>query len=327
MGFRPLTNLIDAVLDKTIAPGYSRLGYQARKHWWPADPPPGALAGKRVVVTGASSGLGAATAVGVARLGATVHLVGRTAERLESAADRIRREVTGAEVVIDPCDVSDLDAVRAFAADLSQRVESIHALVHNAGVMPAERTTTAQGHELTLATHVLGPFLLTELLRDKLAASDHARVVWVSSGGMYAKPFTHEVAWDLELEHGEYSGSAAYARTKRMQVIVSAMLSERLAGDGVYVHSMHPGWADTPGVQDSMPRFVKAAGPILRTAEQSADTIVWLTAAPGATECTGDFWHDRRTRPITYLPSQVEEARDRQRLWDFCCEATDVTPA
>ncbi|MGH3425260.1 MAG: SDR family NAD(P)-dependent oxidoreductase, partial [Nocardioidaceae bacterium] len=289
--------------------------------------PPGSLSGKRVVVTGASSGLGRAAAVGVARLGGAVHLVGRSAERLEAAAQHVRQQVPAADLAVDPCDVSDLDDVRRYAADLAGRTDSLHALVHNAGVMPPERTESAQGHELALATHVLGPFLLTDLLRERLAADADARVLWVSSGGMYAKPFTHEIAQDLEYERDTYSGATAYARTKRMQVIVAAMLSERLVGDDTVVHSMHPGWADTPGVQASLPRFARFAGPLLRSAADGADTIVWLTAAPEVAGTTGLFWQDRRPRPITYLPTQLETADDRQRLWDFCCAATDDTPA
>lgn len=327
MAASPLTKFLDTVLDKAVAPGYSRLGYAARQAWWPADPPADALAGKHAVVTGASSGIGAAISVGLARLGATVHVVGRSAERLEPVADRIRREIPRAEPVVDECDVSDFDSVRAFAARLGGRTESIQALVHNAGTMPQRRTETAQGHELALATHVLGPFLLTELLREKLCAADRARVVWMSSGGMYAKPFTHDLAEDLEFRQDEYSGTAAYARSKRMQVVVARMMSERLAGGDIFVHSMHPGWVDTPGFQDGLPRFTKLTKPILRTPEQGADTAVWLCGSPEATVASGLFWHDRRARHTTYVPAQIEEADDRQILWDYCCEATGITPA
>jgi dehydrogenase/reductase SDR family protein 12 len=325
----PLTAALDTILDKTIVPGYSSLGPALRRHWWPADPDPQALVGRHVVVTGASSGLGRAAATGIARLGATVHLVGRTADRLRDAADIIRRDVPAADLLEEVCDVSDLDAVRAYAADLAARVPVLHAIVHDAGVMPPERTETAQGHELALATHVIGPLLLTELLRANLAAADSPRVVVVSSGGMYSAPLDASIGDDVEYREGEYAGIRAYARTKRMQVSLTELLAGRYAGDGITAHSMHPGWADTPGITDSLPRFATLVKPVLRTAEQGADTIVWLTAAPEATASTGRFWSDRRRRPTYYLPGTTDDPAARRTVWGYVCDAAgiDVVPA
>ncbi|MBA3232337.1 MAG: SDR family NAD(P)-dependent oxidoreductase [Propionibacteriales bacterium] len=320
-----VTSVLDSALDRAVLPGYSRIGPLLRRNWWPDDPEPDALRGKRVVVTGASSGLGTATAADLARLGATVHLVGRKQSRLREAAALISEDVPEAVLVVDECDVSDLDAVRAYAADLTERLGSLDGLVHDAGVLPPERSTSAQGHELAFATHILGPFLLTVLLRDLLATADDARVVWVSSGGMYTRPFTHELATDLEYEHGDYSGPIAYARTKRMQVIVAEQLAERFASHGVVVHSMHPGWAATPGITDSLPRFAKLIGPVLRTPAEGADTIVWLMASTEAVATTGQFWCDRRPRATSYLPWRKDSAADRQLLWDYCCTVTGVT--
>ena len=195
---------------------------------------------------------------------------------------------------------------------------ALHALVHNAGVLPPERTETDDGHELTVATHVLGPHLLTSELRPLLAAGTDARVVFVSSGGMYTAPLRTD---DPEFRQGTYSGNAAYARTKRMQVVLAELLADDLAGDGTVVHSMHPGWADTPGVASSMPGFHKLTGPLLRTSEQGADTAVWLTAATEPGRCTGLFWHDRAPRPTHYLPRTGETPAARAALWNLCVEA------
>ena len=322
----PVTNTLDVILDRTVIPGYTRIGPRLRRRWWPADPAPDSLAGKRVVVTGASSGLGTAAVRGLAALGGTVHMVGRSEARLGETAARILDEQPDASLVVDACDVSDFAAVRAYAAGLAQRHDSLHALVHDAGVMPPERTESPQGHELTLATHVLGPLLLTELLRGRLRTEDGARVIWVSSGGMYTQPFTHEVATDLEYLAEDYNGTNAYARTKRMQVILAEELAERYAEDGICVHSMHPGWADTPGVTDSLPRFATVMGPLLRTPAEGADTIVWLTASPEAAATTGEFWCDRRPRATAFFPWQHETDEDRRLLWDFCVSATGIEP-
>ncbi|MET0928976.1 MAG: SDR family NAD(P)-dependent oxidoreductase [Aeromicrobium sp.] len=320
----PLTNALDTILDKTVVPGFSSIGPALRRHWWPADPETYALVGRHVVVTGASSGLGRAAATGIARYGATVHLVGRKADRLRDAAEIIRRDVPDADLLEEVCDVSDLDAVRAYAADLGERVPVLHAIVHDAGVMPPERTETDQGHELALSTHVLGPLLLTELLRENLAAADAPRVVIVSSGGMYSAPLDDSIGDDVEYRRGDYEGIRAYARTKRIQVTMAELLAGRYAGDGITVHSMHPGWADTPGITDSLPRFAKVVKPVLRTAEQGADTIVWLTASPDATDSTGLFWSDRRPRSTYFLPGRSDDPAARRKVWAYVCDAAGV---
>ena len=323
----PLTSALDAVLDKSVLLGYSSIGPALRRRWWPADPPEGSLTGRHVVVTGASGGLGQAAALGIARQGAIVHLVGRTASRLTESAGSIRREVPGAELLEEVCDVSDLDAVRAYAADLRGRLGALHAIVHDAGVMPPERSESAQGHELALATHVLGPVLLTEELRPTLAAAESPRVVIVSSGGMYSAPLNSSIGNDLEYESGAYEGIRAYARTKRIQVTAGEILARRYAGDGIAVHSMHPGWAETPGITESMPGFAKVIKPILRTADDGADTIVWLTASDKALLGTGQFWCDRAPRAAYYLPGRKDDPEARRRVWEQVCADIDISPS
>ena len=132
---------------------------------------------------------------------------------------------------------------------------------------------------------------------------------------------------DLQTERLEFDGPAVYARTKRAQVILTEMLAERLAGTGVVVHAMHPGWADTPGVQTSLPRFHRVTRPLLRNAEQGADTIVWLGAAAEPARSSGGFWHDRRRRPTHRLPSTRETADDRLALWEACERLSGLTAA
>ncbi|WP_406830489.1 SDR family NAD(P)-dependent oxidoreductase [Pedococcus sp. KACC 23699] len=305
---------LDWAMDKSLVLGYTRLGPRLRRSWWPADPRPACLAGRHVLVTGASGGLGLAAAQQIAALGATVHLLGRKAERLESARTELLAAEPSARVEIAPCDLSDLDAVRGFCADFSARVPELHALVHNAGVLPPERRTTAQGHELTLATHVLGPHLMTALLADNLRGG---RVVVVSSGGAYGQKLPVD---DLEYTQGDYSGVTAYARTKRMQLVITEQWADRLRGR-VSVHSMHPGWADTPGVTESLPGFNKVMGPLLRSPAEGADTVTWLVATDDPIG-TGGFWHDRSRRPTHYAPIGVETASQRQRFWEFVVAAT-----
>jgi dehydrogenase/reductase SDR family member 12 len=303
-----LAGAVDTLLDRSIVLGYGSLGLEARRRLpgWPADPP--RMDGRVVLVTGAGSGLGQAACIGFARLGARVRALGRNPERARAAAEAVRAQVPDADVAPVACDVSSLAAIRGFA----EAEPRLDVLVNNAGVMPPERTRSADGHELMFATHVLAPFALIALLMQ----TGPARVINVSSGGMYTQRIPSD---DLESDGDEYDPRTFYARTKREEVAISEMWAQRLAGRGVSVHAMHPGWADTEGVRQAMATFRTVTRPILRTAAQGADTIVWLGAAPEAVIGTGGFWHDRRRRPTHYAlgPAPDTEA-DRRRLWDTC---------
>lgn len=306
--------LLDTILDRTVVAGYTSVGYRIRSRAWDAGDLP-SMDGETVLVTGATSGLGLAAAEGFARLGARVRVLARSEERGERARAAVIDATRNRDVRSCLCDLSDLRDVRAFAARFAAGEPRLDVLVNNAGVLPAERTLSADGNELTLATNVLGPFLLTNLLIPLLAESAPARIVNVSSGGMYTQRLHLE---DLQSTAEKFDGPTVYARSKRALVILTELWARRLAGTGVVVHAMHPGWADTPGVASSLPRFHRIVGPLLRSAEQGADTIVWLGAAAEPGESSGGFWHDRRRRPTHRVPWTKEAPEDRERLWREC---------
>jgi len=314
---RALSVGIDTVLDRTVAPGYTRLGPAIRRHLptWPVDPQPDAMKGRVVAVTGATSGLGLATAEGLARLGAEVVLVVRDTDKGARVLREINDRLPLAELHLARCDVGDLDDVRRFVDELD--VDLLDVLVHNAGAMPPQRTESPQGHELTMAVHVLGPVLMTELLRPRL---NEARVVLVTSGGMYGQRLRAD---DPEYLQGDYSPTTAYARSKRAQVELLPVLDQRWSGSGISVHATHPGWADTPGVVDSLPTFHKLTGPLLRDAEGGADTTVWL-AATEPVPTGGRLWHDRRPRPVDLLRRTRTDEEERARLWTWVREQLDL---
>jgi NAD(P)-dependent dehydrogenase (short-subunit alcohol dehydrogenase family) len=162
---------------------------------------------------------------------------------------------------------------------------------------------------------VAGPFLLTRLLEERLAESSDARVIFVSSGGMYTRRLeVDDPAWTAR----DYDGVIAYAETKRAQVVLAELFADALRHRGVVVHAMHPGWADTPAVASSLPLFHRITQSILRTPAEGADTVVWLAACPRARESTGAFFFDREARRTHWLPWTPESEADRRSLWRLC---------
>lgn len=302
---RQVDELVDTLLDRTVAPGYTRIGPAVRRHLatWPADPPPDALAGRRAMVTGASSGLGAATVEGLAALGAEVVLVVRDTDKGARVVRDVQSRLPLARLDVERCDLADLDDVRTFSAAVTDHVD---VLVHNAGAMPPERTESPQGHELTMALHVLTPVLMTDLLGDRLSGG---RVVLVTSGGMYGQRLRAD---DPEYLVGDYSPTTAYARSKRAQVELLPVLQQRWSSLDLY--ATHPGWADTPGVAESLPTFRRVTGPLLRSAAGGADTTVWVSAAEPAPE-RGRLWHDRRPRPTHLLRRTRTDPAETDRMW------------
>ncbi len=305
-----LARALDSILDFTVAAGYGSAGYRLRSASWGERVPQGALAGRDVLVTGASSGIGEAACSQLVKAGARVHLLARDAGRGEAAVARVGAAGAG-EVRLWLCDVSDLASVREFAAVFVAEVPALAGLIHNAGVLTAGRERTPQGIELTLATAVVGPFLMTRLLLGSLATAGDARVVWVASGGMLTAKLD---AADLQLEDRDFDGARFYAHSKRAQVVCARLFAEH-EGSAAGFHSMHPGWADTPGLSKSLPHFHRLMAPILRDADQGADTAVWLLACAEANTSPGAFWHDRRVRSRYRLPGTRESAADRAALW------------
>lgn len=242
---------------------------------------------------------------------AHVVLISRNPEKLDRVAAEIRERTGNASVDVVTCDLSSLASVRAAAKEILERFPAIHVFINNAGGMLHERTETVDGFETSWATNILGPYVLTELLMDRIVASAPARVIEVSSGGMLSEKIDIE---DSQTRNQEYAGSPVYARTKRAQVIVTEERAKQHGGTGVVFHSLHPGWAGTPGVFTSMGEFANKYGDILRTPMQGADTTVWLASAAEPAQSNGLFWHDRRPRATHRDEATRETPTERARL-------------
>lgn len=317
--------LADALIEAPVVTSFTRVGYDLRSrlgHWTALDDY--RLDGRVILLTGATSGLGLAAARQLARCGAHVVLLGRDAAKTERVRVELGEQTGNTQLSTVVADMGDLDAVRAAADEVLQRHETLHAVIHNAGALSATRTLSAQGFELTVASQVLGPFLLTSLLLDRLRTGAPGRVITMSSGGMYATGLTVDA---LEMDAGSYRGAEQYARAKRAQVTLNEMWADRVSPSEVVFHAVHPGWADTPGVEASLPTFRRVVGPLLRSPAQGADTMVWLAADDTEpVRRSGLFWLDRAPRPIHKLPttSRTDTPNRRAELWQWCQSRTGV---
>jgi dehydrogenase/reductase SDR family member 12 len=318
-----LGSVIDAAAEASVVPGFSRIGLAVRSRLLPefTAARPTSASGRTVLITGATSGIGYAAAVALARQGAAVHFLARDEGRAEGARRQIRAASGSQLVSYGLADLEDLGSVRTFACEFRAACPRLDILIHNAGaIQPGYRTDPA-GIELTYAGQVVAPFLLTAMLLPRLIAAGGARVITVSSGGMYTKRLDLTT---LPPAPAGFRGVTAYAQVKRAQVALSAEWARRTAGTGVAFHAMHPGWADTPGLAAALPRFHRILRPLLRTPEQGADTITWLAGADPALLGSGGFWHDRRRRPEHLLPWSREAASAPRRLWDQCAGAAAI---
>jgi NAD(P)-dependent dehydrogenase (short-subunit alcohol dehydrogenase family) len=315
-----LRRLADDLVEATVVLSFTDLGPMIRAPLFGWDDLGRLdLVGRVVAITGAGSGIGLAAATRLAQLGAGLRLLIRDEAKATRARQEILRRVPGAEIRTYPVDLSDLAAVRRTAREMTDGEKRLDALVNNAGALLTDRRMSAQGHEMTFATMVLGPFVLTNglvpLLERTAADGGVARVVNVASGGMYLQRLHLD---DLQMEREPYRGSLAYARAKRALVTLTREWARRLRDRRIAVNAMHPGWVDTPGVVASLPTFHRVVGPRLRTPDEGADTIVWLAASDEPSRITGRFWLDRRARPVDRLPWTRVDDEDALRLWEAC---------
>jgi NAD(P)-dependent dehydrogenase (short-subunit alcohol dehydrogenase family) len=274
------------------------------------------MLGRTALVTGASGGIGRATAGGLSALGARVGIVGRDKDRTERAADEVRRS-TGGEVDIFVADMAAQADVRRLATEVLATYPRLDVLVNNVGGYWAHRHVTVDGLEHTFALNHLAPFLLTELLLDRLRGSAPARVVTVSSGAQSMGRI------DLDDLQGavKYDGQKAYNQSKLANVLFTYELARRLEGSGVTANVLHPGVVRTAFGQEDGRRWMSLllplVRPFLKSPEQGAATSVHVASAPELVDVTGTYFANKR--PKKSSPRSYDEQTAR-RLWDVSAQ-------
>jgi retinol dehydrogenase-12 len=279
------------------------------------------MSGEVCVVTGATSGIGLATAAAFARRGAQVVLVGRDRGRAEVAAAAVAA-AGGRAPRLEIADLASMGQVRALADRLGA-LERINVLVNNAGLMAGQRRVTADGYDEVFAVNHLAPFLLTNLLLGQLTAAGPARVITVSSDAHAAARLDLD---DLQLEHG-WTGWRAYAASKLANILFTRELARRLAGRAVTANCAHPGLVRTRfgrEVRGPMRAGVTLARPFMLSPRRGAATIVYLATSPEVAGATGGYYVKRRLREPS--PAARDDAAAR-RLWQLSEELTGLAPA
>jgi len=286
------------------------------------------MQGKTVVVTGGNSGIGYETASALAAMGARVVLTARNADKGRSAVASITQRLGGdAQVQLVVFDLADLSSVRRGAAEILEQAPRLDVLVNNAGLVLSQRIETADGLEATLATNHLGPFLLTNLLLDRIRSSSPARIVNVASTAHSAArkgmPFD-----DLQSEK-RYATMRVYGQSKLANILFTRELAHRLAGTGVTANSLHPGTVRTGYGADGDARGllafgIKISSPFFLSPAKGARTSIFLASAPEVAEVSGEYF-------VKCKPKQPKRwARDddaARRLWQVSEELVGLSPA
>ncbi len=306
------------IADSLILPGiidFTRFGYWRNKRKW--RPINSQLTDKHFVITGARRGIGFCAAKQLADMGAALTLVVRKTDDVAVLKDTIVKSTNNENIAIEVADLSLMSQVNKLINRLVEKDLKIDALINNAGALINPRQETFENLEQSFALLLLSPYKLTLGLKKLLQKSAQPIVVNVVSGGMYTQRLQVD---ELIMSAKAYSGSIAYARAKRALMVVTEYWANAWQNEGFIVNAMHPGWADTPGVQTSLPTFRKVMKRVLRNPSQGADTIVWLTAAREAGLITGKLFLDREPRDTHLLKSTIETDTERQNLIEFLNE-------
>jgi retinol dehydrogenase 14 len=280
----------------------------------------GGMGEKVCLITGATSGIGKATAMELANMGASVVMVGRDRDRGEAALADIKEKSGNDSVELMLADLSSQQEIHRLADEFKEAYPRLDVLINNAGVIRSKRITTEDGMETTFAVNHLAYFLLTNLLLDVLKASAPSRIVNVASGEQRNGSIDFD---DLQGEK-EYKGAKAYSQSKLATVLFTYELARRLEGTTVTANSLHPGVVGTnlgSGVSGVFGVMVRALTPLMKSPEKGAETSIYLASSPEVEGLSGRYFikkAESRSSDVSY------DERLARRLWEMSAELTNL---
>lgn len=270
------------------------------------------MKGKIVLITGATSGIGKETAIGLAKLGATIVFTTRDIQRGQSTKDEIIKESNNSSVDFLYCDLASFDSIRKFCDEFKGKYNQLHVLINNAGIWNYKMLESNDGIEETFAVNYLAPFLMTNLLLDLLKKSSPSRIISLSSA-LHIGTIKFD---DIEFKKS-FSGRAAYSQSKLAIILFTKLLAKKLEGTGVAVNCVHPGFISTNLARD--------AGFISRTLfkifgknpKKGAETSIYVASSPDVENITGEYFYNKKVAQSSAESNDMETAK---KLWDVSME-------
>ncbi|MHA2121128.1 MAG: SDR family oxidoreductase [Promethearchaeota archaeon] len=278
------------------------------------------MKGKICIVTGANSGIGKATAMGLAKMGTTIVMVCRNKERGEKALNEIKEEISNTSIDLMLADLSSQKEIYNFVRDYKTRYQKLHVLINNAGVNLSKRSMTEDGIETTFAVNTLAPYLLNNLLMDVLQNSSPARIVNVVSS-------VHARSINFDDLYGEkhYHQLKSYSQSKLATILLTYELARRIEGTGVTINCVHPGYVKTNMVRNFR-KFVKyfyhLVGLFLSSPKRGAKASIYLASSPEVEDVNGKFFNKRKETKTNKASYDKDLA---QRVWKLCEDLTEGT--
>lgn len=276
------------------------------------------MKGKVCIITGANSGIGKATAIGLAKMGATIVMVCRNKERGERAQKEIIQSIGNRNVDLLLCDLSSQDQIRNLVNDFKQNYQKLHVLINNAGLMLSKRQLSVDGIEMNFAVNYLAPFLLTNLLLDMLKMSAPSRIINMSSG--YHKRAALDFN-DLQGENKKYGLVKAYGISKLALTMFTYELSRRLEGTGVTVNAVHPGVVNTNLGRDQSKFSQAIATVFFKKPSKGAETSIYLASSREVEGVTGKYFVNKQPKESSEASYNKDYAK---KLWEMSVKMTNL---